>query len=163
MFSESVATYWSLLKSKMILQRWKWISDTWIGGIKPFLKAATSGSANFTISVLCFVRYLLLHLQALRPDVSLKHLPFLRLQTGLPVNQDVVDAALTVAEEKGAGFITFLKEQIGQRVKATDVVQLFCSLCNLDQPLEGKHSICCLPQRCRHFEMLHSWMNQWHP
>lgn len=109
------------------------------------------------------VCYLLLHVQALRPDVSLEHLPFLRLRTGLPVNEDIVDAALTVAEEKAAGFTPSLKKTIGQRVKDAGIVQLFCSFCNLVWPLEGKHSNCCLPRQCRHSEMLHLWSwDLWH-
>lgn len=47
--------------------------------------------------------YLLLHLQALCPDVTLKNLPLLCLRVGLPVNQDVVNTALSIAEAKAAG------------------------------------------------------------
>lgn len=66
-------------------------------------------------------------MQALCPDVTLKHLPFLRLRAGLPVNQDVVDAALSVAEAKAAGFTPPLKKQVGQRVapEAAGVLRLF--------------------------------------
>lgn len=59
-----------------------------------------------------FVRYLLLHVQAFHPDVSLKHLSFLRLRGGLPVNQDVVDAAFTIAKEKAAGFTPLLENRL---------------------------------------------------
>lgn len=64
-------------------------------------------------------------MQALRPDVALEHLPLLRLRAGLPVNQDVVDAALAIAEAKAAGFTPPLKQQTGQRVEALGVVLLF--------------------------------------
>lgn len=66
-------------------------------------------------------------MQALCSDVALEHLSFLRLRAGLPVNQDVVDAALAIAEAKAAGFTPPLQKQTGQKVEATGVVQLLAS------------------------------------
>ena len=42
-------------------------------------------------------------MQTFRTHVPLEHLPLLRLVAGLLVNQDVVDAALPVAEAEAAG------------------------------------------------------------